>query len=165
MRKQLYLDIKNRLEAVKNEQGEQLFRHIDLWNRQTELNEQEIPFACPAVFIEFMPMVWKTRGNSVRDCELTVRLHVVTEPLSGIAGEPQAEQQVLECFDIIDVLTADLRGFGTDYMNGWMHTQSITSHHYDRYADNVEECICNVRDFSAVREYVPVTPGLSIIPQ
>ena len=165
MRKQLYLDIKSRLEAVKNGQGEQLFQHFDLWNRQVELIEQETPFACPTVFVEFMPMEWKTRGNRVQDCDLTVRLHIVTESLVGSAGEASTEQQALECFDIIDLLTAELHGFGTDYMSSWMHTQSITSHNHDRYVDNTEEYICNVRDFSAVREYVPVTPNFRVIPQ
>ena len=162
MRKQLYLDIKNRLKTVKNENDEQLFQHFDLWNRQVEFIEQETPFACPAVFVEFMPMAWKTRGNRVQDCDLTVRLHIVTEWYAETADYSPTEQQALEFLDIIDKVVAQLQGFGTEYMNAWMRTQSITNHDHERYVDNVEEYTCNLRDLSAVRQYAPVTPDLIV---
>ncbi len=162
MRKQLYLDIKNRLKTVKNEQDEQLFQHFDLWNRQVEFIEQETPFACPAVFVEFAPMAWKTRGNRVQDCDLTVRLHIVTEWFAGTADYSPTEQQALDFLDIIDKAVAQLQGFSAEYMNTWMRVQSITNHDHERYVDNVEEYVCNLRDLSAVRQYMPVTPDLVI---
>jgi len=69
MKKQLYLDIKNRLKTITDSTGNQLFQHFDLWNRQVEFIEQETPFTCPAVFVEFMPHTWRTLGNRVQDAE------------------------------------------------------------------------------------------------
>ncbi len=148
MRKQLYLDIKERLKAIKDEQGEDFFKHFGLWNQQVEFIERETEFECPAVFIEFAPMLWKTRGENVQNCDLTVRFHIVTE---CPAGTPAPEEQLLDFFDIADRTVACLQGFGTDYMSGWQRTQSITNHDHEVYVDSVEEYICNLTDTSAVK--------------
>ncbi len=162
MRKQLYLDIKDRLKSIKNEDGEQLFRHFDLWNRQVEFIEQETPFVCPAVFVEFNEMNWQTLGNRVQGCELTVRLHVVTEWFAGTADYSPTEQQALDFLDIIDKMVYTLQGFATSYMNAWMRKRSITNHDHEHYVDNVEEYVCHLRDTSAMKEYAAVKPNLEI---
>ncbi len=161
MRKQFYLDIKNRLKAVKDGNDEQVFRHFDLWNEQVAF-EQETPFACPAVFIEFTPMVWKTHADHRQNCDTTVRLHVVTEWQGETFDGSPEEEPALAFLDISDRLMADLKDFGTDYMNNWTRIRSITNHNHDLYVDNVEEFACSLHDFSAMREYVPVTPDLTI---
>ena len=164
MRKQLYLDINNRLKTVQDANGEQLFKHVDLWNRQVEFIEQEAPFACPAVFIEFNPMSWRTQGNRVQDCDLTVRLHIVTERLDEVTGDSPTEEQALAFFDIINQAVAVLQGFSTSYMNGWMRTKSITNHDHEQYVDNVEEYTCNLRDVPAVKKgFVVAKPNLNIV--
>jgi hypothetical protein len=157
MRKQLYLDIKNQLKTIENEKGEQLFKHFDLWNRQVEFIELETPFEVPAIFVEFLPISWQTIGNRVQQCELTVRLHIVTEWYAGTADYSPTELQALEFLDILDRLVAKMQNFNTTYMNGWMRTRSITNHNHERYVDNVEEYTCNLRDISAVQTYVPVS--------
>jgi hypothetical protein len=156
MRKQLYLDIKNQLKTVKNEAGEQLFKHFDLWNRQVEFIEQETPFECPAIFVEFAPMNWRTLGNRVQECELTINLHIVTEWYAGTADYSPTEEQALRFLDIIDSVAAVLQGFATEYMNCFMRTQSITNHDHERYVDNVETYKCNLRDASAVQQFATV---------
>ncbi|MDR3326921.1 MAG: hypothetical protein LBT04_02115 [Prevotellaceae bacterium] len=153
MRKQLYLDIKNHLKTVKNEFGDQLFLHFDLWNRQVEFIEQETPFGCPAVFVEFAPMVWRTMGNRVQECELTVTLHIVTEWFAGTADYSPTEHQALEFLQISDYVSAAMQNFSTTYMNGWMRTQSVTNHDHERYVDNTESYKCNLRDISAVQQF------------
>jgi hypothetical protein len=150
MRKQLYLDIKNRLKSVQDENGEQLFKHFDLWNRQVEFIEQETPFQCPAVFVEFSPMQWKTIGNRVQDAQLTTRLHIVTDWYAQTADYSPTEEQALEFLDVIDRTVAVMQGFTASETNGWMRSLSITNHDHERYVDNVEEYICNLRDTSAV---------------
>ena len=162
MRKQLYLDIKERLKTVTNEDETKLFQHFDLWNQQVEFIEQETPFDCPAVFVEFGQMNWQTFGNRVQGCDLTVRLHIVTEWHAGTADYSPTEQQALEFLDIIDRMVYVLQNFSTEYMNGWMRKTSITNHNHERYVDNVEEYICNLRDISAVQKYTAVTPELEI---
>jgi hypothetical protein len=157
MRKQLYLDIKARLQGVTDADGAPLFRHFDLWNRQIEFLDVETPFACPAVFVEFAPMVWRTLGNRVQECELTVRLHIVTEYSFETAAYSPIEEQSLAFLDVIDRVVASLQGFGTGYMNGWMRRQSVTNHDHEELVDSVEEYVCNLRDTSAVRATTAVT--------
>jgi len=150
MRKQFYLDIKNRLKSVRDENGEQLFKHFDLWNKQVEFIEQETLFQCPAVFVEFSPMQWKTIGNRVQDAQLTTRLHIVTDWYAQTADYSPTEEQALEFLDVIDRTVAVMQGFTASKTNGWMRSLSITNHDHERYVDNVEEYICNLRDTSAV---------------
>jgi len=164
MRKQLYLDIKERLKTVKDKSDNQLFQHFDIWNRQVEFIENETPFTCPAVFVEFSTMDWQTRGNRVQECDLIVRLHVVTEWHADTADYSPTEQQALEFLDIIDRMVAVMQGFSTNYMNGWLRKQSITNHDHEYYVDNIEEYICNLRDTSSVRTYIPIIkPNLTVI--
>jgi hypothetical protein len=162
MKKQLYLDIKGRLQSATCADGSALFRHFDLWNRQVEFIEQETPFACPAVFVEFAPMTWRTQGHRVQDCELTVRLHIVTEWHADTADYSPLEQQALTSLDIVDRAVRSLQGFATPYMNSWMRRQSITDHDHNELADNVEEYVCNLRDTSAVWQYEPVQSSIVI---
>jgi hypothetical protein len=163
MRKQLYLDTKERLQTVTTEAGNPLFHHFDLWNRQVEFLEQETPFQCPAVFVEFAPMTWRTLGNRVQDCELTMRLHIVTEWFADTAANSPTEQQALEFLDITDRVVCVMQHFATPYMNSWMRTQSITNHDHEHYVDNVEEYRCNLRDASAVQQFQEVMASPVVI--
>jgi hypothetical protein len=163
MRKGLYLAIKNRLKLIKNDDGEQLFQHFDLWNRQVEFVEQETPFACPAVFVEFSPIAWITLGFHAQEAQLTVRLHIVTEWYAGTADYSPTEAQALKFLDIADRVVAALQGFTSEYTNSWMRSLSITNHDHERYVDNVEEYVCNVRDFSAVKQYAEANVELNQI--
>lgn len=54
MRRMLYLGLTEALKELRDESGQPLIRHIDLWNEQVEFIEQEEPFDTPAVFIEFL---------------------------------------------------------------------------------------------------------------
>lgn len=63
MRKMLYLGLMQHLLELKDENGEPVVRHIDLWNEQVEFIEQEEPFDTPAVFIELRPTSWITFIN------------------------------------------------------------------------------------------------------
>jgi hypothetical protein len=150
MRKQLYLDIKNRLKTVQDGEGEQLFKHFDLWNKQVEFIEQETPFACPAVFVEFAPIAWRTQGNDVQDGDINVHLHIVTEWHAGTADYSPTEEQALDALDISDKVVKRMQGFATEYMNGWQRIQTIPDHDHERYMDNGEVYICNLTDVSAV---------------
>jgi hypothetical protein len=163
MRKQLYLDIKSRLQSVTDEAGAPLFRHFDLWNRQVEFLEVETPFQRPAVFVEFDPMQWRTLGNRVQECTLTVRLHIVTEYSFETADYSPIESQSLEFLDIIVRVVATMQGFSTGYMNGWMRVRSVTNHDHETHVDSVEEYVCNLRDLSADRPMaaVQVAPNVT----
>lgn len=78
MRRMLYLGLTELLKELKDESGQPLIRHIDLWNEQVEFIEQEEPFDTPAVFIEFRPVQWRTLGGTTQQADVPFRLHVVT---------------------------------------------------------------------------------------
>ncbi|GHV66952.1 hypothetical protein FACS1894199_11430 [Bacteroidia bacterium] len=143
MRKQLYLDIKDKLKTIQDTDGNPFFKHFDLWNQQVEYLDT---FAAPAVFIEFMPMQWHTLGGRMQNTQLTVRLHIVTEWHGQSADNSPAEERALEFLDIIDRITATMMRFSTPYMTLWIRSQSITNHNHEHYVDNVEEYTCTLRD-------------------
>ena len=68
MRRMLYLGLTERLKELKEENGNPVIRHIDLWNEQVEFIEQEEPFDTPAVFIEFRPVQWRTLRSVPAAC-------------------------------------------------------------------------------------------------
>jgi hypothetical protein len=152
MRKQLYIDIREQLKTIKDENNEQLFKHVDMFNRQLEFAGQENSFYLPAIFVEFGEMNWRTLGNRIQECEFYIRLHVLTEWIAGNANEGDA----MDAFDAIDKVVAAMQGFSTQYMSGWMRKTSITDHDHGEIVENIEEYVCNLRDFSAVKQYVQV---------
>lgn len=151
MKKQLYLAIIDRLKDIPGADDEPLFKHFDLWNQQVEFIEQETPFQTPAVFVEFLPLQWRTLGNRVQDADLTTRLHIVTEWHSLTADyTPDEEQELaLAYLDIVDSVVAALQGFSAPNTNTWMRTKTIPNHNHERFVDSVEEYICKVTDNSA----------------
>jgi hypothetical protein len=161
MRAKLYLDVKNRLKSITGADGEPMFRHFDLWNRQVEFIEQETGIAFPAIFVEFAPIQWRTLGNRVQDATLTVRLHIVTEWFAETADHSPVEERALAYLDIADRVAAAMQGFAPEGAGAWMRSQSITDHDHGQYTDSVEEYVCNLRDLSAVETgYVQVTPEI-----
>lgn len=149
MKKQLYLDIKNQLKTIKDGNGNQLFKHFDLWNQQVEFIEEETPFETPAIFVEFLPHTWKTLGNRRQASELTTRLHIVTAWYAGTADYSPTESQALEYLDIVDKVVASMQNFSATSSNSWMRKQSVPNHNHERYVDSIEEYICLITDDSA----------------
>lgn len=166
MKKQLYLDIKNRLKSITDGHNEQLFQHFDLWNQQVEFIEQETQFATPAVFVEFLPHDWKTLGNRVQSAELFVRLHIVTQWFNDTADyTPDCfERMALEYLDIVDKVVAAMQNFSASNTNSWMRTKTIPNHNHERFVDNIEEYKCNMIDDSAVKTgFTTVTAAPSVV--
>lgn len=150
MKKQLYLDIKNRLKDITAADGEPVFKHFDLWNQQVEFLEEETPFLTPAIFIEFLPHEWKTLGNRRQHAVLNIRIHIVTQWFAGTADYSPTEQQALEYLDIVDCVVAAMQNFSASSTNSWMRTRTVPNHNHERYVDNIEEYTCDLVDDSAV---------------
>lgn len=164
MKKQFYLDIKDRLKTILDDNGNQLLKHFDLWNQQVEFIEQETPFACPAVFVEFMPVNWETLGNRHQMGRQTVRLHIVTEWYAGTADYSPTEDRALEYLDIVDKVVARMQNFRASCSNSFTRTQSVPNHNHEKFVDSIEEYTCEVFDNSAVqrRTEIRVTPVINI---
>lgn len=162
MKKQLYLDIVNRLKSITDEDGTQLLQHFDLWNRQVDFLEEETPFRTPAVFVEFMQHNWQTLGLKKQCADLNIRLHIVTQWFSDTADNTPGEfkDKAVEYLDIIDKVVAKMQNFAPANSNEFTRTQSIPNHDHARYVDSIEEYVCNIVDTSAVPQpqYATVNP-------
>ena len=134
MRKQIYLEIEERILSMQDSE----IKYFGLWNEQTESVEQEIPFQCPAAFIEFMPAKWESKKNGIQETDLTIRLHIVTE---------YDTEQTPDFFDIADRVTLTMQNapvLKTD--RRWRRSQSITVHNLKYCIDNIEEYVCNLQE-------------------
>lgn len=71
----LYNGLKPDLETITG------IKHVALWNNQIERENEEYPFLYPAIFIEFLPSNYMTKGRaaSSQQYDLTVRLRICFE--------------------------------------------------------------------------------------
>lgn len=164
---QLYLAYEEKLKSILDKQtGEPFFKHFDLWNQNVEFIEEETPFETPAIFVEFLPIDWKTMGRQQQDANLTVRFHIVTEWQAQTAQYTPEDlrNRALRYLMIPSILVHAMQGFCTPFTNGLMRTKTVPNHDHDRYVDSVEEFECRIQDNSAERHYkmMKLPPELSV---
>ncbi len=138
MRKQLYLDIKNKIKAIKDDNDLQLIKHFDIWNQQVDFLEAETPFEYPAVFIEFEPIQWQTQANRVQQAELLVKIHIVTRWFAQTADYSPTEDISLNYLDIPDKIFIAIQGTATTNSGGLMRISSIVNHNHGDILDSIE---------------------------
>lgn len=89
--------------AIKSVQkdGEQLIKHVDLWNRNVEFIDQESAWPRPAVFIEFGQATYRIlSGPSISaTAEVAVTLHIVTDWKGSTADGSAQQDAALEVLD------------------------------------------------------------------
>ncbi|HPH85563.1 MAG TPA: hypothetical protein PLC48_08875 [Ferruginibacter sp.] len=163
MRKQLYLDIQDKLKAIKDDSGMQLLQHFDLWNQQVNFIEAESPFNFPAVFVEFMPHQWQTLGNKVQQAEIVIRLHIVTKWFAQTAEYSPLQSEALDYLDLPDKLFAAMQSNATSASNGFMRLSSTVNHNHEGIVDTIEEYKTLIVDRSAVTSQTPLTNTTPVI--
>ena len=156
MRKQLYLDIKNRIKTITDTEDVSVFKHFDIWNRQVEFMQQEKPFLFPAVFIEFLPMRWQSTGQGKQQAELTVKLHIVSKWKASTSDNSAYEDQALAYLDLPNYVNKCLAGFAATNTNGFLRTGSSINHNHEDVIDSTEEFITNVWDDTAMEDLQPI---------
>lgn len=151
MRKQLYLAIIDRLKQIKDENGEPKIKHFDLWNEQVTFIEQEEPFDLPAVFIEFLPIQWRTANDGTQTAEVQFRLHIIT-PFKGAAGDGSMYQtEALELFDLLDNVNKVMFKMSGDYFRSTLRVRSDTNHNHEELIESLETYQVSVADISGRR--------------
>lgn len=162
MIKTLYLAIEERLKAIQTAEGEQLFKHFDLWNQQVEFLEEETPFNTPSVFIEFGTFDWRTLPRRFQECEVTIKLHIVTPWFANTpANTPEPfRSQALEYLTLPSTIVAALQNFtiapegSLERANSFTRIKSEVNHNHEKYVDSVETYSCHLYDRSATPEYI-----------
>ncbi len=156
MRTNLYAGIAEKLQSVENANGETVFRHIDLWNQNVEFIEQET-FDFPAVFIEFMPIQWKTLGQGVQQAELTVRLHIVTRWVAPTDMRSIAFNDAVAYLDIPNFVFKQMQNAVILDCNGFVRKSSTINHNHSEIIDSMEDYVTLITDYSAVQELTPIS--------
>ena len=168
MKRQIYLDIKNRLKLIPGPDEQPAIKHFDLWNKQTDFLEQETPVETPAVVVEFAGAEWHQLGNQEADTDLQVALHIVTQDFMQTADYSPMEMEALAYLDLIDTVRSYMQGFAPTHCNRMMCSRSIPNHNHERYVDSVEEFVCRWRWKPLFQpflppEKVPVEASLDIV--
>lgn len=151
MRKELYKAIKEKLGLLcRNDAGEYyiadenmgsalidpVIKHIDLWNRNVEFIDQEIPWERPAVFIEFGPVRWNDIVPGVEyRAEPHVIFHVVTDWADSVAAGDTPAIDMLGLPDHIHDAIAGLEG---RTFRDLSLVESQTNHNHEEIVENIE---------------------------
>ena len=136
---------------------------FDLWNTNVETLTKQRPFNTPAVFIEFMPIVWQQLGNKTKRADVNFRLHIVTATFAPTASAYRSE--AFYRFRLIQAVERALVGFGAapDYRGlsygGCTHAESFTDHNHERIIEDIEGWRLHCVDASA-----QVDSGLILTP-
>ena len=173
MRKQHYQSIIAQLKLIQCGQGgmppfitastldnaKSAIKHFDVWNNQVRYIGDELPFALPAIFLQFQPITWEQRSKGVRAADVSLTLHIITANRAPSANKHGYETKALEFFDLLDAINANLYGLKADYFRNLVSTSSATDHDHDELIDSQETYTVQLTDKSAVRTVVTVTPA------
>jgi len=150
MRKQLYIDISEALKDIRNENNEQVIRHIDLWNQQTVYISEEGAFDMPAVFIEFRPIAWLTKGAKLQEADIAIALHIVTSSSASARDGSSDIDYALYFLDIIDMVHKKLTNAGWSYTGKLTRTASDTDNDHADIFHNIETYVTRVYETNAM---------------
>jgi hypothetical protein len=153
MRKFMYLSLIEKLKEWRDENGQPVIRHFDLWNDNMEYIRENEAFFTPAVFVEFGTITWGHQGEGVREAALTITLHIITERNMPTSHELPYEQEALRFFDLLTGVNRCLHGHaktgGVFSHDALTSLQSITDHDFDELQHNREIYTCHILDGSA----------------
>lgn len=119
-------------------------QHVDLWNHNVEFIEDETPWARPAVFVEFAPLLYSAiaHGAEYRVNDLIFRLHVVTDWKGVYRVDTGFNEEALEVFDLCEKIHRQLLTVKSDVFKELDRVESSTNHNHEDIIDNIEEYRC-----------------------
>ena len=143
MRATIYKALVEKLKAYTDAEGNQVFKHFDLWNEQVEFIEDEAPFETPAVFIEFRSINWGDTMQNVQRGTIPVRLHIVTEWKGATNDGSIYQERALKRLDLVDGLASHLYNWshnedGTNVQRVQRST-SYTNHNHGELVEDIED--------------------------
>ncbi|MDE6310196.1 MAG: hypothetical protein K2L96_00055 [Muribaculaceae bacterium] len=110
-------------------------RHVDLWNRNVEYLEQEVPWPRPAVFIEFVPFKWHAIVPGVEyRAQPLINLHVVTDWVE--------QDSDIGNFRLLDKIHEQLAGLSGKTFMEFDIESSSTNHNHEEIVENIETYSC-----------------------
>ena len=78
MKKELYQAMVNRLREITNENTQEcVFKDLGLWKPEILNEVSNLSDKRPAIFIEFLPIIWKAPCSGVQNGNVQIRLHII----------------------------------------------------------------------------------------
>lgn len=140
----------------------QTIKTFDIWNENVVQLTKQRPFETPAVFIEFLPIVWSYAGRKAKHADVTVRLHIVTATLTT-PNSPYKEQALYR-FALIRAIEQALTNFSGAVDDRGLHfgtfvpQESDTDHNHEQVCEDIEVWRTSCFDLSAVGRDLTTTP-------
>lgn len=153
MRKELYKAIADRLFLIASdgsmidpeakEQPERLIKYVDLWNHNVEFLDEEQPWARPAVFVEFTPIVWDVikPGMEYRS-KPVVNLHIVTDWAGDASAGSELQDDALKVLDYSGIIHKALQGLEGEHFNRFDLAETHTNHNHEEIVESIEIYKC-----------------------
>lgn len=157
MRKQLFSAIAQRLETHATGVA-----YIDLWNTHLDEMEGGAVWPTPAVFIEFETIEWEQLGLSLRQGDVAVRLHIVTQAVDHNGNDERIEE-ALKRFDLIEQIQQAICGLAGEGFAPLQLTTSATNHQHDELIEDIERYVTRAQEADRFirRNEVNITPNIS----
>lgn len=137
MRKEIYKAIHRRLRAAFGDE----IKHINLWNHNVEFIENEIPWECPAVFIEFNPIRWHTTGFNTGQGFRgmgSVSLHIVTQWSGSPMADGGLNEEELATFEWSRRIHAALSDLSGEGFHSFEINSTHTNHNHEELVENID---------------------------
>ena len=148
MRADIYKALVEKLKEYTDAEGNQVFKHFDLWNEQVDFIEDETPFETPAVFVEFQTINWGDTMQRVQRGTLPLRLHVVSEWKGASNDGSIYQDEALKRLDLLDGMANHI--FDWRYDKNGINVQrmqrksSHTNHNHGELVEDIEDFSCIV---------------------
>lgn len=146
MRANIYKALVEKLKEYTDKEGNQVFKHFDLWNEQVDFIEDETPFDTPAIFIEFKRINWSDTMQNMQRGTLPIRLHVVTEWKGSTNDGSIYQDAALERLDLVDNMAGHLFNWraskGNTDIQRMQRTSSDTNHNHGELVEDIEDYTC-----------------------
>jgi len=148
MRKFIYQSIVEKLSEAVPE-----IKSFGLWNNQLAVIQGEIPFALPAVLVEFRPITWRHQGSGVREAAVAIVLHVLTPTMTEMPDSAES----LQFFDLLTNINRALhRHASSGYCfshDALTAAESQTDNNCGEIRNDIEVFTCHATDCSAMPDY------------
>lgn len=153
MRKKLYSLVKDKLLSIVDASGENIIKHVDLYNSQLAYIVEEQPFPTPAVFIEFSEINYLHQLQGLNEADVSIRLHVITDSRIGHWAE------AINVFDLLNKINIALFGLSAEGIGALTLRNSITDSNFDELQHNIETYVTHITDYSVANptEWLIVT--------
>jgi hypothetical protein len=104
-------------------------KHIDLWNRNVEFIDEEMPWERPAVFVEFGPIEWTPLTMRSLRGTGKVRIHLVVD---------WTDDKMLESFIASTKIIQTLQDLSGDGFDGFELVETQTNHNHEELVESIE---------------------------